>query len=170
MTAPALLQFFIPGIPRATQTGSSVRAGDVIYAKQRNTPWSAYCGLAAKQHRPPRLLEGALEVEIYYFLTRPQKPDHALPIKRPDVENLGKGILDSWKGILYKDDAIITDLIQRKRYVGRTSQHGLWVEFRRSTECLPAAMVVQLALEEPLRGLAAMRSGMQKAGLADVGA
>lgn len=40
------------------------------------------------------------------------------PTKKPDADNLVKSVLDSCNGLLWVDDAIITDLTARKRYTG----------------------------------------------------
>lgn len=36
--------------------------------------------------------------------------------KKPDIDNLGKAILDALNGIAYPDDCMICDLNQKKRY------------------------------------------------------
>jgi Holliday junction resolvase RusA-like endonuclease len=40
----------------------------------------------------------------------------AMPTKRPDLDNLLKGFLDSGNGILWVDDSQIVDLYIKKRY------------------------------------------------------
>lgn len=39
-----------------------------------------------------------------------------LPTKKPDVDNLAKGIMDSLSTLLYKDDKQIVELFVRKQY------------------------------------------------------
>ena len=37
-------------------------------------------------------------------------------VKRPDIENLAKGIMDSLSGVVYDDDSQVCELILTKRY------------------------------------------------------
>lgn len=38
------------------------------------------------------------------------------PLRKPDVDNIAKLVLDGLNGVAYKDDAQVTDVICRKRY------------------------------------------------------
>lgn len=38
------------------------------------------------------------------------------PIKKPDIDNICKVLLDGLNGVAYDDDKVVTDLIIRKRY------------------------------------------------------
>lgn len=43
--------------------------------------------------------------------------DETLPVpKRPDTDNYIKAVMDSWSGMVFKDDGQVTDLSGRKRY------------------------------------------------------
>ena len=44
------------------------------------------------------------------------------PTKKPDTDNLVKCVTDSCNGLLWVDDAIITDLSARKRYTGELAR------------------------------------------------
>lgn len=80
---------------------------------------------AAKQ-KPKQLLEGELAVEILVFkecLKSFSKKKAELaearllrPITKPDADNYAKGPLDAMKGIVWKDDGQVVDLIARKFY------------------------------------------------------
>lgn len=109
------LDFFVPGRPKSTQTGSVVRAGGRLIPIRRGTAWSAVCGLVARQYAPPTPLAGPLAVAIRFQLPAPKKR-RALPTTRPDIENLVKGLLDSWNGVLWADDSQIVDLWLTKGY------------------------------------------------------
>lgn len=39
-----------------------------------------------------------------------------LPMKRPDIDNIGKSVLDALNGIAYKDDAQVCELFVQKLY------------------------------------------------------
>jgi Holliday junction resolvase RusA-like endonuclease len=64
---------------------------------------------AAIERRPLRL-------EITFHIERPKTVKREYPTSRPDIDNLGKAIMDAANKILYKDDALICDLELKKRY------------------------------------------------------
>lgn len=109
------ISFWIPGLPRSTQTGTVIRAGGRAIPLRRGTAWSAVCGLIAAQHRPDKLLTGPLEVTLEFLFPRPKRTKQAVPMTR-DVENLSKGPLDAWQGVLYVNDNQIADLHVKKRW------------------------------------------------------
>lgn len=111
-----MIEFFVPGIPRATQTGSVVRAGGRLFPVRRRTEWSAYCALIGKEHAPGEPLEGPLVVSLQFFVPRPKDKRKTEPVGRPDLENLSKGLLDCWNGILWRDDSQVVFLGLRKSY------------------------------------------------------
>lgn len=73
-----------------------------------------------------RLEDVPVEVEICFYRAIQKsisKKEHerrangeSLPIVKPDVDNLIKSCLDGLNGIVWKDDALITDIHARKRY------------------------------------------------------
>ncbi len=121
--------FFVPGRPKGTQTGSVIRVGGRSFPIRRGTPWSSYCALVAQQHAPARPIEGPiLDVRMIFFLPRPKKPKYPYPATRPDLDNLVKGLLDKFNGILWHDDAQIIELSIGKRYTDALHPEGVRVE------------------------------------------
>lgn len=53
-------------------------------------------------------------VDIHFQLTRPKKPSNTFP--RQDIDNLTKGILDAFNGVVYLDDKQVVELKVRKDY------------------------------------------------------
>ena len=123
---------WIPGIPKATQTGSVIRAKGRAFPVRRNTAWSSYVRLAIAQSGA-ELLDGPLVVSICFVLPDLASGKRAMPITRPDLDNLLKGLLDCGNGILWHDDAQIVDLIAVKRYAKHTvrQQPGVEITVRR---------------------------------------
>lgn len=110
------LSFFIPGRPRSTQTGSVITVNGRSFPIRRGTAWSSLCGLVARQYAPPLPLTGALRCELAFHLRAPKVRRSLWPIKRPDVDNLCKGLLDSWNGVLWEEDSQIVALLIEKVY------------------------------------------------------
>lgn len=112
-----MITFFVPGIPRSTQTGTVVRAGGRMIPIRRNTSWAATFGLVARQHRPPQPFTCAVRVSMTFQFLHPKSSKSRLhPIVRPDLENLSKGLTDSLNGIFWLDDAQVTTLDLHKAY------------------------------------------------------
>ncbi len=114
-TEPAIA-FFVPGRPRSTQTGSVITVNGRTFPLRRGTAWSTVCGLVARQHAPATLLAGPVRCRLVFLLPAPTARRRARPTTRPDVENLAKGLLDAWNGILWRDDSQVVELQLRKEY------------------------------------------------------
>ena len=73
-----------------------------------------------------KMLEGELKAEIicYYSIPKSASKNKAeqmrkgivRPIKRPDIDNIAKIILDSLNGMAYKDDSQVVELNIKKLY------------------------------------------------------
>ena len=66
----------------------------------------------SKPFAPPQPFEGALRVDITFFLERPKsvkKDKRPYPSVKPDKDNLEKLVLDSLEGIFFKNDAQVCD-------------------------------------------------------------
>ena len=122
--------------PRATRTKFGVRMYDppktAVFKRQLRL-W-----VQSHYHEPP--LEGPLEVEWYFF--RPvqrslSKIEHErrisgehLPIVKPDLSNYVKSAEDALNGVLWGDDAYITDEHMHKRYA---DSPGILLKVRRAS-------------------------------------
>lgn len=114
------------GRPRFSARGKFVKAYDP--AKSRD--YKAFVKLIAMDamhaHNDLQPLETAVSVTIHAFVGIPksksQKFKNAalsgmeLPLKKPDVDNMAKIILDAMSGIVYKDDKQIVSLLVEKWY------------------------------------------------------
>ena len=81
---------------------------------------------------PSEPIEGPIEIDFKFFLKRPkshyrsvkkkfvlkeEEVSNCLQIKKPDIDNLIKFVLDSLNGHLYKDDAQVCRIVSEKRYI-----------------------------------------------------
>ncbi len=95
--------------------------------------WVKMCFL----NQEGKMLEGELKAEIvcYYSIPKGTSKKRAAkmiqgnikPIKKPDLDNVAKIILDSLNGIAYKDDSQIVEL-SIKKYYAEQPLVRLWLE------------------------------------------
>lgn len=62
------------------------------------------------------LYSGPVTVELKFYLRKPKKPLHEEPLKRPDMDNLIKTVLDGLNGIAYEDDKQIIKISAEKHW------------------------------------------------------
>lgn len=118
-TATAMtIAFFVPGVPKSSQTGSIIRLpSGRAFPSRRNTAWGDVVGLVARQYAPPAPLDGPVALALDYVFDRPASARRRLaPDVRPDIDGLVKHQLDALNRILWQDDAQIVDLHVRKLY------------------------------------------------------
>jgi Holliday junction resolvase RusA-like endonuclease len=100
------------------------------YSPEKTRSYDAVVRTLAEQAmcgRPP--LAGPLQVNFVAFLPVPRSWSQkrarsalaglVLPTYRPDLDNMIKNVLDGSNGILFADDALITDMVVSKRYSDR---------------------------------------------------
>lgn len=118
-----MIEFTVPTAPVAKARARSTRSGH-HYTPQKTVDfesmvsWYAKAAMAGKP-----LYEGALCVFLYYGIPIPKSLEPRIkrgeiiyPTKRPDMDNYEKSVLDAMNGIVYKDDAQVIEVIQKKRY------------------------------------------------------
>ena len=84
------------------------------------------------------MFSGAVCVDIVFYLPIPpswtkkkkMEAEYGIvrPIKKPDADNLYKGLTDALSGIVWKDDSIITDANIKKRYTADTSRTEITIK------------------------------------------
>jgi Holliday junction resolvase RusA-like endonuclease len=105
-----------------------MRAGKMMAVPKRgNDAWATLVGRVGQDHAPASPLVGPLILRLTFYLPRPtslpKRFAHlALPVKRPDFDNLFHKLTDKFNGVLWADDSQIVDCLIRKRYPldGRT--------------------------------------------------
>lgn len=122
------LLFEIPGNiqpqerPRFSTFGGHVRAVDPIKSRD----FKHFVKMVAAEHAPAALIE--TEIHLYVDIYRPipksfskKKRAEAIsgvlrPTKKPDLDNLVKGIKDGLSKVIWQDDAQIVEMTVRKFY------------------------------------------------------
>ena len=111
--------YTILGIPRPQGRPRFARIGKFVktYERKEDTHYKENVS-AQLVAQKPTFLTGAVFVYAIFHLPRPK----ALPkkilhhVKKPDVDNLIKGLMDACKGILWKDDTQVVKLTAIKIY------------------------------------------------------
>jgi Holliday junction resolvase RusA-like endonuclease len=115
---------FIPGIP---QPAGSKRAFPFRRANGRlgvrvtddakhGKGWRAVCVAEARKAYQGPPLEGPVEFLVVFTLPRPKTSKRAYPDVRPDTTKLVRALEDAMTGILWVDDAQITQQEAMKHY------------------------------------------------------
>lgn len=114
--------FAIPG-----KDGARPRAVVVSDNKKSLAHWRTQIGNEARQviragdvtGEPPPDFNGPIAVDVIFTFNRPRsvsKKERPYPSVKPDIDKLGRAVLDALTGILFKDDAQVVGLHLAKRY------------------------------------------------------
>lgn len=106
--------------PRVTRSGFAYTPKDtVMYENLVRTSFTEQC-------QPERLLEGEIEASMVAYFKIPQSVSSKKkkqmmdgkirPVKKPDLDNIAKAILDSLNERAYRDDSCIISLTISKLY------------------------------------------------------
>ncbi|MFC0188468.1 RusA family crossover junction endodeoxyribonuclease [Fictibacillus aquaticus] len=126
-----MIEFTVLGEPvsqgraRASSFGGKVR----MYDPQKSKDYKHYLRLAASEHAPKSLLEGALQLEVRIYRPIPKsfsKKNQKLaeegvirPVSKPDADNYLKIVSDGLNKVLWKDDSQIVSVQVSKFYSER---------------------------------------------------
>ena len=112
------------GRPRA---GKSYSGKTVLYDPAKSRDFKQYVKLIAAQYKPQELITGPIYLELTFYQPTPKKyhtkPKQALieagallPVTKPDVDNLAKGVKDGLSKIIWQDDSQVVSMMVRKLY------------------------------------------------------
>ena len=89
-----------------------------IYTPSTTTDFESHVSFFAKREvKVP--LEGGIEITLVFKFIKAKSSKLNLHIKRPDIDNLIKSVLDGLNGIAFKDDAQIVKLHSEKKFAER---------------------------------------------------
>lgn len=102
------------GRPRFYKAGNFVHS----YTPKKTRQWEQFVKFQAIHYRPKELWTGAIVMDLVFWLPRPKSlPKKVINhIKKPDIENLAKSVMDALEGIIYKRDSQIICLVCDKIY------------------------------------------------------
>jgi Holliday junction resolvase RusA-like endonuclease len=121
------IAFFIPGEPAPKGSLVAVQRGVYLESnRQRLNPWLQAIKGKARQLEALAPIDGALEVEIIFYLTRPKSVARLLPNVKPDLDKLIRGVFDGLKGFI-SDDARIVRVTATKLYADYRYRAGAFV-------------------------------------------
>lgn len=118
----------VPGQPRGKGRPKFVRATGRAYTDKKTVNAEGEIVDAWNRAGAVRLPDGPLELDVTAVLERPQghwKRDGSLstagvrsvwPVKKPDVDNIVKLVMDALNGKAYRDDALVVHSVLWKRW------------------------------------------------------
>lgn len=104
--------------------------GILIESSKKLKPWRQAVwaeALGAKAKLPAfQTLTGAVEIDVTFFLARPQRPKNKIfPICPPDCDKLQRSTFDALTTAgIYTDDSQIVDIRARKRFARAPEEAG----------------------------------------------
>ena len=126
------------GRPRFARIGKYVHAYDPEKSRKYKQQVRFWATQQLKKIDGFKPFENSLYVEVEFYLPIPswwskKKRMEAAqgiirPTKKPDLDNLYKSITDALNGLVWKDDAIITDSHIKKRYTAELARTELLIK------------------------------------------
>ena len=125
------LKFEIPGQPigQGRPKFSTVCGHVRAYDPEKSRNYKAYTKLLATQAMKEQnfaMIDGPCSLEINAFFEVPKSKSKKfqqaalegkeMPTKKPDIDNVAKGVQDALNGLVYKDDCCIVELLVTKMY------------------------------------------------------
>ena len=119
--------FFVSGkpVPKARPRTMSRGGKSITYTPKATREWESLVrDTAALEMRGRKPLDGPLEVSMQFWMPAPaswsnKKRDAVggmFHVKKPDVDNLAKAVLDGMESIVFERDSQVAKLTVSKRY------------------------------------------------------
>ena len=134
------IAFTLPVDPMSIQFAGKrvmVRGGRPVFFKQkRASDWDTQIARLSAPYLPAQPFAGALYMEVTFVIRRPKAlmgkrhPDGRIAhTKRPDIDNLQKGLQDALKAF-WVDDSQIADLHLTKWYAAKDEEPSIRVRIQ----------------------------------------
>jgi Holliday junction resolvase RusA-like endonuclease len=87
-------------------------------ANPKASAWQRAIAWTARQQTNGGLLFGPIAIQAIFYLPRPASlpPSITAPIKKPDLDKLLRCLCDGLTGVVYRDDAQVTECSIYKRF------------------------------------------------------
>ena len=134
------IEFIVPGDPRGKGRPRFSRVGKFTktYTDAKTKAYEELIATAARRAMiPDEPLETPVVVHMEINVPIPssysKKRKEAcllgleMPCKKPDIDNIAKGVLDAMNGIVYKDDVQVIRLALQKHY---STEPGVYIMIR----------------------------------------
>ena len=122
------LEFTIEGKVQPQQRPRFSRMGGFVktYDPPESAKYKKYVAEVAEQYKLETLIDSPVKLVVDVYIEIPKsyskkkrqqiENGELLHIKKPDVDNLIKGIKDGITGVLWRDDSLIVEMTVRKHY------------------------------------------------------
>jgi Holliday junction resolvase RusA-like endonuclease len=123
------VSFFVPGDPVPQGRARSFKLGNGIghYDDPKSKAWKKVVAQVAGLQKNRWCGDGPLSVTILFYMPMAKSAKSIFHLKRPDIDNLSKAILDALNEICYKDDSQIVELTVKKTYAKGLNNTGAQV-------------------------------------------
>lgn len=124
-----MIRFTVYGQPRPQSRPRFYRRGNFVGTYDKDKDDKKNFAQVSSEYSPHKPFEGAVIVTIDFYLKRPKghygtgrNKDRLKPsaptkhIKKPDIDNFGKLVIDALTGLFYVDDSQIIELNISKQY------------------------------------------------------
>ena len=123
------------GRPRISTRGGFARAYDPPKSKEWKRVVEQYVRKAIKEAEGTFPYEGPLRIWMKFIMPLPKSshrkrnpPEEQWSTKKPDVDNLYKGVADAMEGIVYQNDSQIAHLVVEKKIAAQGSEAKVLIE------------------------------------------
>lgn len=122
------LRFTIDGDVQPQERPRFSRQGKYVntYDPPKSAKYKKYVSEVASNYKLDELIDSPIKLTIDIYIQIPKsytkkvkqqiENKELLHIKKPDIENLAKGIMDGITGIIWRDDSLVVELHLAKHY------------------------------------------------------
>lgn len=132
-----MVYFKVPAVPVAQPRIRATKQGRVYTPAGPVHAFKAAVMAAASEHMDAPILEGPIELWVSLIFPRPKnriwktRPMPREPhVKRPDLDNVLKAIMDALKGIAWTDDTQVQWINARKWVAGGDEAAACYLDIR----------------------------------------